>query len=104
MHTVVPVYMLGDVEYAKVEIQIRTIAMDFWASLEHKIRYKLDSDAPKTINDSLLECADLVHFLDEKMHQLNLDIEAYLKSEKEKKRPLPPEPQKISDEEKTIEQ
>lgn len=83
MHTVVPVYMSGEVEYAKVEIQIRTIAMDFWASLEHKIRYKLVDDAPQSINDGLLECADLVHFLDEKMHQLNKDIENYLKAIRE---------------------
>lgn len=73
----VPVYMSGKIERAKVEIQIRTIAMDFWASLEHKIRYKFDSSIPNTLNNELIECADIVAALDTKMFELNKEIEKY---------------------------
>jgi putative GTP pyrophosphokinase len=49
--------------------------MDFWASLEHKIRYKFESEIPSGINDDLLECANIVSSLDAKMLSLNKDIE-----------------------------
>lgn len=73
----IPVNMADRVEYTKVEIQIRTIAMDFWASLEHKIRYKFESEVPSSINEDLLTCANIVASLDEKMLSLNNDIEKY---------------------------
>lgn len=57
-----------------VEIQIRTIAMDFWASIEHKIRYKYEKDIPPHIQRELLECSDIVRFLDQKMLALNEEI------------------------------
>ena len=57
-----------------VEIQIRTIAMDFWASIEHKIRYKYDKEIPPHIQRELLECSDIVRFLDQKMLALNEEI------------------------------
>lgn len=57
-----------------VEIQIRTIAMDFWASIEHKIRYKYEKDIPSHIQRELLECSDIVRFLDQKMLALNEEI------------------------------
>ncbi|MCY7847779.1 GTP pyrophosphokinase family protein [Bacillus haynesii] len=63
----VPVYLTNRVEYAKVEIQIRTIAMDFWASLEHKIYYKLNNEVPNQLTDELKEAADIANYLDEKM-------------------------------------
>jgi putative GTP pyrophosphokinase len=55
----VPVYLTNRVEHAKVEIQIRTIAMDFWASLEHKIYYKLNNEVPNQLTDELKEAADI---------------------------------------------
>ena len=55
----------------KVEIQIRTIAMDFWASLEHKIYYKFEGHAPEYISQDLKECADMVAALDDRMLSLN---------------------------------
>ncbi len=61
---------------AKVEIQIRTIAMDFWASLEHKIYYKFEGNAPEYISRDLQECAEIVSKLDVKMLQLNEAIRA----------------------------
>lgn len=63
----VPVYLTNHVEHAKVEIQIRTIAMDFWASLEHKIYYKLNNEVPNQLTDELKEAADIANYLDEKM-------------------------------------
>lgn len=57
-----------------VEIQIRTIAMDFWASLEHKIYYKFEGNAPEYISRDLRECAEIVSNLDAKMLQLNRAI------------------------------
>jgi putative GTP pyrophosphokinase len=61
----------------KVEIQIRTIAMDFWASLEHKMYYKFEGNAPESIRRELKECADLVAFLDRKMLAINEEIKRY---------------------------
>jgi putative GTP pyrophosphokinase len=58
-----------------VEIQIRTIAMDFWASLEHKIQYKFTGDVPKDIADQLYACAEMVSNLDDKMLELNNEIQ-----------------------------
>ena len=67
----------------KVEIQIRTIAMDFWASLEHKIYYKFEGNAPDYISKDLRECAAIVSELDAKMLSLNEAItETKAKQEK----------------------
>ena len=52
-------------------VQIRTIAMDFWASLEHKIYYKFEGNAPDYISRDLRECSGIVSMLDAKMLQLN---------------------------------
>ena len=54
-----------------MEIQIRTMAMDFWASLEHKIYYKFEGNAPQYISRDLRECSEIVSMLDAKMLQLN---------------------------------
>ena len=67
----VPVYLSDSVVETKVEIQIRTIAMDFWASLEHKIYYKFEGNAPEYISQDLRECSGIVSMLDAKMLQLN---------------------------------
>ena len=74
MIVTLPVYLSNRVVDTKVEIQIRTVAMDFWASLEHKIHYKFEGDAPQHIKDELVECAHLVSDLDEKMLSLNDEI------------------------------
>uniref|UniRef100_UPI003AB19077 ATP-binding cassette domain-containing protein n=1 Tax=Bilophila wadsworthia TaxID=35833 RepID=UPI003AB19077 len=73
----VPVYLSQQVVFTKVEIQIRTIAMDFWASLEHKMYYKFDGNAPAHIRRELKECADITAFLDRKMLALNEEIQNY---------------------------
>ena len=67
----VPIFLSDSVVDTKVEIQIRTIAMDFWASLEHKIYYKFEGNAPDYISRDLRECAKMVEDLDERMLQVN---------------------------------
>ena len=70
----VPVYLSDRKVDTKVEIQIRTVAMDFWASLEHKIHYKFEGDAPEHIKSELVECAKLVSDLDARMLSLNDEV------------------------------
>lgn len=83
----VPIFLSDSVVDTKVEIQIRTIAMDFWASLEHKIYYKFEGKAPEYISRELKECADMVSTLDEKMLSLNEAIlECLEEQERAKKR------------------
>ena len=72
----VPIYLSSGMEDVKVEIQIRTIAMDFWASLEHKIYYKFEGNAPEHIYRELKECADIITQLDERMRSLNDEIQS----------------------------
>ena len=79
----VPVFLSDKVVEAKVEVQIRTIAMDFWASLEHKIYYKFEGNAPAYISEDLKACADMVSELDDKMLSLNEAIQKCLETEKE---------------------
>lgn len=71
MLVTVPVYLSDRIVDTKVEIQIRTVAMDFWASLEHKIHYKFEGNAPDYIKDELIECARMASELDERMLSLN---------------------------------
>lgn len=71
MLVTVPIFLTDGVVDTKVEIQIRTIAMDFWASLEHKIYYKFEGNAPEYISRDLQECAGIVSMLDAKMLSLN---------------------------------
>ena len=73
----IPVFLSDKTVETKVEIQIRTIAMDFWASLEHKIYYKFEGNAPGHIQKELKECSDIVAYLDQKMLSLNEEIKNY---------------------------
>ncbi|MCP1108879.1 putative GTP pyrophosphokinase [Lachnospiraceae bacterium PF1-21] len=85
MLVTVPIYLSDSVVDTKVEIQIRTIAMDFWASLEHKIYYKFEGNAPEHISQELKECADMISVLDEKMLTLNSEILSFAAEEKREK-------------------
>ena len=71
MLVTIPIFMSDRTVNTKVEIQIRTMAMDFWASLEHKIYYKFEGNAPDYISRDLRECSEIVSMLDGKMLQLN---------------------------------
>ena len=76
MIVTIPVFMADGAVDVKVEIQIRTIAMDFWASLEHKIYYKFEGDAPEYIKDELAECAKMINALDDRMLALNEAVQS----------------------------
>ena len=69
----IPVFFSERKEYVKVEVQIRTMAMDFWASLEHQIRYKKqieDREELQTISQELLECAEIIAQTDVRMQNI----------------------------------
>ncbi|HJA93752.1 MAG TPA: GTP pyrophosphokinase family protein [Candidatus Eisenbergiella merdipullorum] len=70
----VPVFLSDRIVDVKVEVQIRTVAMDFWASLEHKINYKFEGKAPEHIRMELVECAKMVSRLDDRMLALNEEV------------------------------
>ena len=85
----VPIYLSDSVVDTKVEIQIRTVAMDFWASLEHKVNYKLDQDDSdeeiQNIRRRLYDCAQMVSVLDDEMLALNEKMQDLIeKQEKER--------------------
>ena len=66
----VPIFFEGVKEYVRVEIQMRTVAMDFWASLEHDIKYKKDSCECEDIVEELKSCADTIATADQRMMEL----------------------------------
>jgi len=66
----VPIFLSDEKRLMKVEIQLRTIAMDFWASLEHQLRYKKNRDFKEETAKELLYCADLSAELDRRMNEL----------------------------------
>lgn len=74
MVVTIPIFLAGGPVETKAEIQIRTIAMDFWASLEHKIYYKFEGNAPAFLQQELKACADVVNILDARMFSLNQSI------------------------------
>lgn len=71
----VPVFLSDSVVDTKVEIQIRTIAMDFWASLEHKLKYKKHVDNTDEIVGQLRACADSIELLDYQMQEIRNKID-----------------------------
>jgi putative GTP pyrophosphokinase len=74
VHVQYPVFLSSGVVPTRVEIQVRTIAMDFWASIEHKIYYKYREKAPLGIQTELKECADMIGMLDDRMFRLKQQI------------------------------
>ena len=82
----VPIFLQNTKKLVYVEVQFRTIAMDFWASLEHKIHYKFEGDAPENIKNELVECARMVSDLDARMLSLNEEILAISKKREEEKK------------------
>lgn len=73
----VPIYLNETVEYIEAEVQIRTSAMDFWASIDHKIQYKFPSEIPEEVKNEMFNCAVDIRKLDEKMQQLNEIVNKY---------------------------
>ena len=66
----IPIFLESEKRQIRVEIQLRTIAMDIWASLEHQMNYKKE-DFPKDLSAELYECAELAAALDERMNAMN---------------------------------
>lgn len=77
----IPVFFAEGKTPMRAEIQIRTIAMDFWASLDHKLKYKKDVEEPERIAAQLKECADIISSVDERMQQIRDQIEMGKKEE-----------------------
>lgn len=71
----IPIFLTGEKKHMRVEVQFRTIAMDFWASLEHKMKYKKDIENADGISEELKYCADLISQLDRRMEQIRNRIE-----------------------------
>ncbi|MCI9173787.1 MAG: response regulator [Lachnospiraceae bacterium] len=71
----VPIFLSDKKEYMKVELQFRTIAMDFWASLEHKLKYKKDVADTDGIVGRLKACADSIEALDYQMQEIRNQID-----------------------------
>ena len=87
MIVTIPIFLSDRIIDAKVEIQIRTVAMDFWASLEHKINYKFEGNVPEHIITELYDCAKMVSDLDAQMLALNEEIQEIEKEQAEKNAP-----------------
>ena len=66
----IPVFLANERREMKVEIQLRTIAMDFWASLEHQLRYKKNAHFTPEMEAELLKCAKMSADLDMRMDRL----------------------------------
>ena len=77
LNVIVPIYLNNNIEYIEAEIQIRTVAMDFWATLEHKIRYKFEGTIPEEVSKELLNCSKEAKILDNKMYILNEIMNKY---------------------------
>ena len=70
----VPIFLSEATKPVRIELQLRTIAMDFWASLEHQLRYKSDVKVPPQISDDLKACADVIAATDEEMQRIAKEL------------------------------
>lgn len=77
LNILVPIHLEDRLEYVEAEIQIRTVAMDFWASLDHKLQYKLPKEIPVYLQREMLSCSDEIKLLDAKMQHLYEIIKKY---------------------------
>lgn len=77
LNVLIPLHLEEITEYVEAEIQIRTVAMDCWASLEHKLDYKLPKSVPAEIKKELVTCASEIEKLDLKMQKLYEIIKEY---------------------------
>lgn len=71
----IPIFLSDQKKYMRVEVQFRTIAMDFWASLDHKLKYKKNVKNPQAIADELRQCADVISGVDVRMQEIRNMIE-----------------------------
>ena len=71
----IPIFLSQETRYVKVEVQFRTIAMDFWASLEHKMHYKKHIRNADMISERLAKCSDMIEQIDLEMQSIRHMIE-----------------------------
>ena len=77
----IPIYLSDHTEQVNVEVQLRTIAMDFWASLEHDLRYKSQKDIPARISREMLEASDAIAAIDLLMQSIYQEIQTLPQNE-----------------------
>jgi putative GTP pyrophosphokinase len=77
LNVLVPLYLNDKVEHVEAEIQIRTMAMDFWASLDHKIQYKFPEKIPEDVREKMYENSLIIKELDKRMMRLNETVNKY---------------------------
>ncbi|MCQ2574297.1 MAG: GTP pyrophosphokinase family protein [Treponema sp.] len=70
----IPVYLTDSVQNVKVEIQLRTIAMDFWASLEHELHYKNEANVPDSVRRELFRVAETIAMTDREMQEIAMEL------------------------------
>ncbi len=70
----VPIYLSDKTEYVNVEVQLRTVAMDFWASLEHDLKYKSDKKVPTGVQDGMVAIANEIADIDKRMQEIYRSI------------------------------
>ena len=87
----IPVFLSTGKQYLPVEVQIRTIAMDFWASLEHRIRYKVEFQVPEDLNLELFDAAQRIAEVDEDMQRIHDRMVALANSSGVESAPQPPQ-------------
>ena len=73
----VPIFFAEQTKKVQAEVQIRTIAMDFWASLEHEIKYKKHIKNPEEMSEKLKKCADVISYTDMMMQDIRTEIDSY---------------------------
>ena len=71
----VPVYLSETTHHVKVEIQLRTIAMDFWASLEHELHYKTNTRVPESVRRELFRVAETIAMTDREMEEIAIELQ-----------------------------
>ncbi len=80
LNILVPIHLKERTEYVEAEIQIRTIAMDCWASLDHKLSYKLPKKIPDSLKKQMLSCSSEMRLLDKKMQVLYEEVKEFKSS------------------------
>lgn len=79
----IPIFLSDEKKYMKVEVQFRTIAMDFWASVEHKLKYKKNIKNPEQIAEQLKNCANTIADVDFRMQTIRHDIDKVAEQEED---------------------
>ena len=83
----VPIFLSQSKQYMKVEVQFRTIAMDFWASLEHQLKYKAATQVPDDVREELYQCAIAIADIDERMQNICRKLRGQCEGEKDSTSP-----------------